>query len=113
TAGAVVLAALLAGPALAKRHDPDDDEFPNYNKLEYAKPLPPVDQQVPEPRPGSFHLRVGDKTKAQETTMDDLPVQLMGEKRKSEESGPPLDFASAEIQVVPSTPTVSPSTTTK
>ena len=101
---------LLNGAALARRRDSDEDDFPNYDKVEYAKPLPPVDQQVPQPKPGSFHLRVGDPKPTQDASMDDIPVQLMDNKKHADDSEPALDFAAAESQVFNATPTANSST---
>ena len=54
-----LLAACLTLASAAAARSKDADDFPDYTHVEYAKPLPPPDQQVPEPPRGSFHLQVG------------------------------------------------------
>src|SRR4051812_48250593 len=50
------------------------DDFPDYNRLEYAKPLPPPDQQVAPPLPGSIQMQVGNKKKV----YDEVPPETLG-----------------------------------
>jgi len=51
-----------------------ENDFPDYNRLEYAKPLPAPDEQVAPPPPGSFSMRVGEKKK----TINEVPPDILG-----------------------------------
>ena len=70
----------------------DDQDFPDYNHLEYAKPMPAPDEQVPQPPPGSIHMEVGGNTSPDQTTpLDELPVAIHPA-QQPDTSEPSMDF---------------------
>jgi hypothetical protein len=95
----------------------EEQDFPDYNRLEYAKPLPPPDQQPVESPRGSIQMRVGDKpVTAQAVPLDSLQVPIRPA-NSGNGSEPPLDFiddplppattvATSTFTAISSTPTV-------
>jgi hypothetical protein len=66
------------------------DGFPDYNRLEFAKPLPPADQQVPERKPGSIDLEVGKGAPAVTVPLDAVPMPLTHQAPGLDETEPPM-----------------------
>ena len=94
---AFVLAGLLvlAGLALARSKSRDNDDFPDYNRLEYTKELPPPDKQLTDPGPGSIHMRVGEKApETKGTPLEQLPMAIRPAS-KADTGEPPMDFMEA------------------
>jgi len=87
-----VLLCLLAASAGARRRSSDegDDGFPDYNRLEYAKPLPPPDQQVQAPKPGSINMEVGREEPGPAAPVDAVPLPLTHKSHDADDSEPPL-----------------------
>jgi hypothetical protein len=99
-----VLAILSADGRARSRSDKDG--FPDYNRLEYAKPLPPVDEQQPESKPGSIQRRFGDKPVSAGDTipLNALPISLRPTP-ESDESEPPISDLLDQTEVIKSTTT--------
>src|SRR5262245_49548889 len=104
------LGLLITAGVWARRSQDDAEGFPDYNRLEYAKPLPPADQQVPQAPPGSINMKVGGKKAASDTTpLEELPVRLR--QASGDDSGePPLDFIETAPIIPASAPIVSTTT---
>src|SRR5882672_10965037 len=82
---------LIALPAIVRSRYKATEDFPDYNHLEYAKPLPPSDQQVQEAPPGSIHQIFGNrKPAAVAVPIDALPVSLHPTQNR-DESEPSMD----------------------
>jgi hypothetical protein len=81
------------------------DDFPDYNRLEYAKPLPPPDQQVTSPPPGSIQMEVGSKKKQ----ITDVPPETLSVpiRPRDYDSGsePPISDLLDDYKIVSTTPT--------
>ncbi|HVO32639.1 MAG TPA: hypothetical protein VMU17_01910 [Elusimicrobiota bacterium] len=76
----------------ARDRNADDDSFPDYNKIEYARPLPPVEQQQQQAKPGSIQLSVDMSHPAAADTDAVAPAPARTPPRKADDSEPPLDF---------------------
>ncbi len=82
--------ASLLTPAQAKEKK---DEYPDYSRLEYAKPLPPVDEQVKEPKPGSINRKFGERPENPYEGSDPLsniPIPLLRASNKGDDFEPPI-----------------------
>jgi hypothetical protein len=89
----------------------DAIEYPDYTRLEYAKPLPPPDQQVEAPGPGSIHMVVGDRKRVVEgASLESLPVALLHPDVPADESEPSmadvLELSTQPVSAVPSPSTL-------
>jgi hypothetical protein len=89
SAAAVLLSLSLALPAWSWKHHDDEDHFPDYNQLEYNKPLPPVAEQQTS-KPGSITLKVDMQQKNDSTPLDAIPVRLGRSLIAPDDSEPPL-----------------------
>ena len=95
------------------RSSKDDQGFPDYNHLEYAKPMPAPDQQVPQLGPGSFHMEVGGKrAQAANVPMEEMPMPLRPA-QNADNGEPPMDFIDGFAAPSSSAPAVSTTTATK
>lgn len=81
------------------------DTYPDYTRLEYAKPLPPVDEQVKEPKPGSISRKFGERPDNPLEGIDPLtniPVPLLQGGNKGNDFEPPItDILEATAQSEP------------
>ncbi len=76
-------------PAWAKNRDADD--FPDYNRLEYAAPFPTPDQAVAVPKPGSISMRVGAGEDSRELpTVDATFIPVVPIPKAEDESEPSM-----------------------
>ncbi|OGR91840.1 MAG: hypothetical protein A2992_09115 [Elusimicrobia bacterium RIFCSPLOWO2_01_FULL_59_12] len=87
-----------------------NDGFPDYNRLEYAKPRPPVEEQLKEPKPGSIQRKFGDTNEDNSGGADPLnsiPIPLLRPAPKTDDSEPPISEILEEAEVSLSTVTAS------
>jgi hypothetical protein len=103
------LETVLASPILFARSK-ESDGFPDYTKLEYAKPMPPADQQVPERPGGSINVIVGQVNKELINSPEALPIPILHKAAGPDDSEPPMDgiLESTTASVIVSTPTAKP-----
>lgn len=80
----------LSSAAWAGSRNTNGDDFPDYTRIEYAKPLPPVDQQVPAPPPGGIPLNVNMGQVSDSTSLDEIPVRLGRTSQNSDDSEPSM-----------------------
>src|SRR5437870_300809 len=99
---------LLSPLVLARKND--DQGFPDYNHLEFAKPKPPADQQVPEAPRGGIPLRVDMSHPSTDLPPDALSAPPARPAQVVNESEPPMDGFIDTLTVKKSSAGVSGST---
>jgi hypothetical protein len=112
TSRTLFLLVILAAVSVVYARSSDKDAFPDYNRLEYAKPLPPVDQQVEESKPGSIQRRFGEKSAQasdREVPLNALPIPLRGA-AYSDDSEPPISDLLEQADAVIKSTTPPPGT---
>jgi hypothetical protein len=109
----ILLATLLLIGESSFARSKKTEDFPDYNRLEYTKELPPADQQLPDEIPGSIQMRVGEKKMdSKRTSLNEIPVSLRPA-AKPNTSEPPMDFIDAPaLTTLPSPDVSTPSVTT-
>ena len=101
---AVLLGLILNGAPDALSKSKPDNDYPDYNRLEYAKPLPAPDQQIQPPPPGSISMRVGEKkTRIDAVPPDTLSIPI---RSRDDDSGsePPIADLLDDYKIAPATP---------
>jgi len=91
------------GWAEAANNNSNGDDFPDYNRLEYAKPLPPVAEQVPEAKPGSIDLKVGMQQPTESEPLDAIPVRIGRSSQDPDDGEPSMAGMLDDSQVSTST----------
>jgi len=105
---ALLLAGLTPSLLWSGSKDKDKEGYPDYTRLEYAKPLPPVDEQVKQPKPGSISRKFGEVPEDPNQGADPLnsiPIPLMRGNSKGNDFEPPITEILEESDLHSSTTT--------
>jgi hypothetical protein len=108
---ALLIGVLSGWAGLAFGRSAEKDGFPDYTKIEYAKPRPPAEEQIAEPPPGSIKARLGDRQATNMgNSLDELPLPVVT-RPKPNETEPSFDDLLGDDTVAKSTGTASSTAT--